>query len=68
MSLAILTNVAGWNGYSVLPSGSFTLDLAEAVEELFQNCTISLMSSALLQYVSYFRLLSLLKLKATCYL
>ena len=38
-----------WNGIDVIESASYTKPLRQALEELFQNITISLMTSAFLQ-------------------
>ncbi|RHZ70637.1 hypothetical protein CDV55_105263 [Aspergillus turcosus] len=38
-----------WNGLSVVEPSNSTLPLLDAIQQLFQNITISLMSSALLQ-------------------
>jgi hypothetical protein len=38
-----------WNGTSVVPQIGDTIGLAQAIEEMFQNCTVSLMSSPMLQ-------------------
>ena len=42
-------NRSGWNGSSIIDTSLHTVPLRQAMEVLFQNITISLMSSALLQ-------------------
>ena len=38
-----------WNRVNIIKSASYTMPLRQALEELFQNITISLMTSAVLQ-------------------
>ena len=38
-----------WNGINVIDSESYTMPLHQALEELFRNITVSLMTSAILQ-------------------
>lgn len=50
-------NSSGWKGSSILDTPSNRLPLRQAMEDLFQNITISLMSSTLLQYEPFHVLL-----------
>jgi hypothetical protein len=44
-----LSSTGLWNGTSVVPQIDGTIGLAQAIEDMFQNCTVSLMSSPMLQ-------------------
>ena len=49
LSFNASNNYREWNGIDVIDSASYTTPLRQALEDLFQNITISLMASAVLQ-------------------